>query len=112
MNGFPEAGKGSCRGATEEISQTRQCLVPRQTSACVLKGRRISPDSSGRIHFYHQNFHRRSATAERSYGQETAQTQGAQIDQTREQRFLLPEILRPWEWEKNSPKHKFRALKP
>ena len=47
-------GKGRCRGATLEISQTRQCLVSRQTNLGVLKGRWISPVPSGRFHFYHQ----------------------------------------------------------
>ena len=47
-------GKGRCRGATGEISQTRQYLVSRQTNSCVLKRRRISPVSSGRFHFCHQ----------------------------------------------------------
>jgi hypothetical protein len=47
-------GKGKCRGAIEEISQTRQCLVSRQTNSCVLKGRWISPFPPGRFHFCHQ----------------------------------------------------------
>ncbi len=48
-------GKGKCRGATMEISQTRQCLVWRQTNSCVLEGRRISPVPSGRFQFCHQH---------------------------------------------------------
>jgi hypothetical protein len=46
--------KGKCREATEESSQTRQCLVPRQTKSCGLQGRRISPVLSRRFHSFHQ----------------------------------------------------------
>ena len=47
-------GKGKCRGATLDFSQTRQCLVSRQMNLCVPKGRRISPVPSGRFHFCHK----------------------------------------------------------
>jgi hypothetical protein len=54
-------GKGRCRGATSEISQTRQCLVSRQSNSCVLKGRRISPVPSRRFYFCHQHSPRRAS---------------------------------------------------
>lgn len=47
--------KGRRRGATSEISQTRQYLVSRQTNSCVLEGRRISPVPSRGFHRCHQH---------------------------------------------------------
>ena len=91
-----------CRGAIEDISQTRQCLVARQTNSCVPEELWISPplqdgfiltSATGTLH--RANLQRRSATAERRCVNEPAQTQGVQIDQTLEQRFLLPGVLRP-----------------
>jgi len=38
---FYVTGIERCREATKEMSQTRQCLVSRQTNSCVLKERRI-----------------------------------------------------------------------
>ena len=65
-------GKGRCRGATMEISQTRQCLVSRQTNSCVLEGRRDFPCPFRTVSFLppvpgtlcRANIQRRSATAE------------------------------------------------
>jgi hypothetical protein len=43
--------QGRRRGATSDISQTRQCLVARRTNSCVLEGRRIPTVASGRFQF-------------------------------------------------------------